>query len=371
MSEVRWQRGVAPPLMVMGLVVGMFWAPAAAVAATAAAPTIAPAACATGDYGRPGGWYRRVSHADGRGWLRGYTLLAGRPDGTRTARIRLPAESFAAVPVKGLLVYGSDDGAASEVRVVRLADGCDARLVRSRDVIRRATLDPSGSMVYVHRVDRRTRADLGIWRYAIAGAMDPVRVMPHLPDPAAGPFGRTFLTLFTWSGSGRTLAVQSCGEVECRTRLLDTRTGAWTLDDRHGQGELVALSDTERYGYAACHVLPCRIEAIGTGGSRRTLAASAGIAAFASGRLWYERSTGGGPVTLRSLDPASRPSERVHRATGRIAWPARWADAAVELPGEWLALTEDGTWTDPAQVTLARFGTGDTFRLRVLEEVTP
>ncbi len=371
MTEVRWWRGSEPLLVAIASILALLVGAAPAQAAETAGSSGPAAVCAAGSSGQPGTWYRRLADADPRGWLRGHTLLAGRPDGTRTARVRLPAESFVAPPVRGLVVYGSDDGARSEVRILRVADGCDTRLLRSEDVVRRATLDPTGSIVYLHRVERHTRADRGIWRRAIDGSDGAAQVMPGLADPADGPFGRTYLTLFTWSGTGRTLAVQSCGADACRTRLLDTASGMVRLDASPGQGELIGVTDTARVGYRGdCHGLPCDIEAIGTDGSRRTLVRSAGVAAFADGRLWYERQNGGRSVQLRYVDPAGRHDHGVDVDSRRIALPARWADAAVELPDGWLALTPDGRWTAPAELALARLKTDRTLRRATIQEVT-
>ena len=89
----------------------------------------------------------------------------------------------------------------------------------SDDVVRTATLSPDGATIVEARVDRRTRADLGVWRRPLDGrrprprpAADrsPTRGSADLAHRAA-----------CWSDGRPSLAVQSCGEVACRFRVLD------------------------------------------------------------------------------------------------------------------------------------------------------
>lgn len=355
MSEVRWQRRSGSLLVALGIAMAASAAPA--MVGAQSPPTEGRGPCGTPRGPALGSWYRRTAQIDERGWLRGYRLDAGRPDGSRTVRVQQSPESFASTPVAGTLLHGSDDGARSVVRTTRLAGGCDRVLFSTRHVVRRGTLAPSGDAAYLHLVDRRTRADLGIWRYRLSRTEKLVRVMPGLADPSDGPFGRTWATRLTWSASGRTLAVQSCGQEGCRTRLLTVSTGRWVLDDRPGQGGLIGLDESTRYGYAACHGLPCPIVAIGVDGRQRQLTPPAGTAAFLGHEIWYEAPTRAGAVELRVADTSGRHDHAVTHGRGRLAWPAASGDAGVELPPGTLAFTNDGTWTDLKDVRLRRVTT--------------
>ena len=106
--------------------------------------------------------------------------------------------------------------------------GCTWTLATERDVIRRATVDPAGATIYETRVDRTSRADLGVWQRPLDGG--PARRILD-PLPADARFGRTFSTEFTWAADGERLAIQSCGEVACRTRII-ARDGSLAGDAR-------------------------------------------------------------------------------------------------------------------------------------------
>ena len=149
------------------------------------------------------------------------------PASARTRALDLDAESFAAGPFGGTTLIGSDDGRRSRLSLVDAARGCAWPLVASRDVIRTATLAPDGTSLFEFRVDRQTRADLGVWRRALDGSAAPARVLA--PIAADARFGPTWTTDLVWSEDGGTLAVQSCGEISCRVRILDPRDGGVRL----------------------------------------------------------------------------------------------------------------------------------------------
>ena len=149
---------------------------------------------------------------------------AGRP------LIALAPEAFASGPFGGIVLVGSDDGATSHVQAIDVARGCAWPLAAERDVVRRATIDPAGTFIYEMRVDRASRADLGIWRRPIDGAFASRQVLG--PPPPDARFGRTFSTEFTWDVAGDRLAVQSCAEIACRIRVITPGGGPTvTLDE--------------------------------------------------------------------------------------------------------------------------------------------
>jgi hypothetical protein len=378
MLEVNWRRGSGPPLLALLMLLALAAAPASAAAIPTAVTVAGVDACglAVVDAAPPGrAWYRRSSKPDARGWLRGYTLDAGSAGGRTTLRVSLSNESFVAPPARGLLLYGTDDGKRSEVRVVRLADGCDARVLVSGDVVRSGSIDPTGTTLYLHTVDRTTRADLGISRRSLRGGGAPVRVLPGLVESDGGWFGPTFVTILSWSLSDQTLAVQTCGQVMCRTRLYDPATGTVSLDESVGRGELIALTDREQIMYAGCHGLPCAILAIGADGSTRTVVESAVTAAVvgrgASRQLWYETPDAQGTIHLRRQSLATRHDDEVAGAGSlRLLWPSRWADAAVEAPAGSALLSQDGTWSHMHDIQTATVDGSHTLRLQPLEEVS-
>lgn len=357
MWEVRWRRGFGPPLVAAAAALiasGVAHAAGERISSVVPGAT-GPSSCVTpavATPGRLGAWYRRTPRPDAGGRLIGYTLSGGTLAGAMPLRVSLPPESFVAGPFGELVIYGRDDGRASEIRVVRLSDGCDERVATSVDVARGATISPRGETLFVHLVDRRTRTDMGVWRRALHGTGQAQRVLAGLADPADGRFGRTFGTFFTWSDTGRTLAVQSCGAIECRTRLLDPSSGRWTLDASPDQGELIGLTDTERYGYAACHGLPCPVLGIRPSDERRTIVASAGVAALVVERgvprIAYEAPAGSGVAIHARTTTGGTDRVIADRGSGiRLVLPARWADAGVtHIAGRVLA-TPDGTWSSP------------------------
>jgi hypothetical protein len=309
--------------------------------------------------------YRMEPRLDPDGALAGQRLQidVGR---RRSVAIDLPPESAAAGPFGTLVVVAADDGYRSAVRAIDAEAGCAAALGGSDDVVRRATLAPTGDAVYESRVNRATRRDLGVWRRPLDGGEER-RVLPPLPDDRA--FGVTWTTTLAWSADGAALAVQSCGAHQCRSRVVDRRSGGVASFADHGQGELIGLAGDVLVTYAACTGLPCPIigTELGTGRSR-TIAPAAGLARLidtaAGPRVVSE--AGRGVLALHALDgtlerhvplpdPALRPVPTADRAAGDIRVP----------PG-FVLLSRDGGPTSDAILT--SLADGASVRL---SEVTP
>ena len=233
MVESRWVRWIGPGLLALGAVgsitsatlgaVDRPWAPRAC----AGPPGDRIAAARAGDVAMAGlpreAWFRLDPDLNDDGALRGQRLLLGLGRDRVAKRVDLPAESFVAGPFGRVVIVGSDDGAASRIEAVDVASGCTWAIAAERDVIRRATVDRTGAWIHEARVERSTRADLGIWRRPIDGHETARQVLPPLPADAR--FGRTFSTEFTWDVAGDRLAVQSCGEVACRMRIIGSAGG--------------------------------------------------------------------------------------------------------------------------------------------------
>ena len=189
MVETRWLRWVGPGFLAfsaLGLVgsatVGAGTGTTSPTTACAGSPagritTPRGAAVATLADGSGAPWFRLDPVIDRDGALAGQRLAIGL-DGVASARtLDLPAESFAAGPFGRFVLVGADDGVSSSLRLLDVAGDCAWPIATERNVIRRATVDRSGSAVYEMRVDRTTRADLGIWLQPIGGGLPARQVL--------------------------------------------------------------------------------------------------------------------------------------------------------------------------------------------------
>ena len=294
-------------------------------------------------------WFRMDPIIDDAGTLQGQRVSLGL-DGARAVRtIELPAESFASGPFGRIVLIGSDDGSVSRLQAIDVAAGCTWALADEPAVIRRATMDPAGGLVYEARVDRASRTDLGVWSRPF-GSDAPARpVLPPIgPDDR---FGRTFSTELSWSTDGAALAVQSCGEVACRTRIVG-------FDGRPGQelaepdlGLLAGFDGEQVVTYGACRGLPCPIVATDlASGARRVLADEAGLAAVVETsegpRLVHETFDAAG-LRLRSvsLDDGSATDLGPLPAGLRLESTPDRSGGATRSPIDWVLLVPD---RDPA-----------------------
>jgi len=201
-------------------------------------------------------WYRLDPVLDETGSLTGRRLVASIGEASPLT-LELAAESFASGPVGGTVLLGDDDGSRSRLRWLDVARACWSEAAVEPAVIRSAVAAPDGSAIWEHRVDRVTRADLGVWRRAWdgRGAQRPVRILPGLaPDPAAGP---TFATDLSVASDGR-LVVTSSAELACRTRVVDPATRS--VASVSGTGPALGVSGPRLVAMAACSSLPCAVE---------------------------------------------------------------------------------------------------------------
>ena len=166
-------------------------------------------------------------------------------------------------------------------------------------------LSPGDGTIWEHRVDRTTRADLGIWRRG----PDPgpaVRVLPGIsPDDRYGP---TFSTELRLTDDGR-LTVSSCGELACRNRILDPATGG--VASVEATGPMLGMHGTTVIAAGVCHGFPCPIVAIDIEAGERTIVVDEAGPAIVGGTghriVVYEASDG--QLETIDLEPgAVRPS---------------------------------------------------------------
>jgi len=268
MVESRWLRWIGPGVIALGAF-GFIastthgagdrpWAPRACAgqAGDLIAATRRPGPNRPADV-RTQAWFRIDPSLDRDGALHGQRLAIGVGGDRLQPDAKLAPESFAAGPFGRIVLVGSDDGARSRLHAFDVATGCAWLVGDERDVIRRATIDPPGAGIYETRVDRQSRADLGVWLRPLDGRGPATRILA--PLPADGRFGRTFSTEFTWDVDGSRLAVQACGEVACRTRLIAPRGEPVVTLDAPGLGVLLGFDAARVIMYGACRGMPCPI----------------------------------------------------------------------------------------------------------------
>ena len=171
MVESRWLRWIGPGVVAIGAV-GLV---ASATAGAAVRPW-APRACAgpPGAIAAAAGGARPADLGDLASvpWFRQDPVVDGAGDAARPARRDRPRRGLGwsgpwtcppnrSPPGRSavIVLVGSDDGTASRLVAVDVAGGCSWPIAEERDVIRRATVDPTGTSIIEMRVDRVSRAD--------------------------------------------------------------------------------------------------------------------------------------------------------------------------------------------------------------------
>jgi hypothetical protein len=357
MVESRWVRWIGPGVVALGAV-GFIasttlgagdrpWSPRACTGPPADLISAArdPGPTAPADL-RDEAWFRVDPLLDQGGVLRGQRLAVGVGDDADSPAAELPPESFVAGPFGRVILVGADDGATSRLRVFDVASGCAWAVAQEGDVIRRATIDPEGARIYETRVDRTSRADLGVWQRPLDGSAPAQRILA--PLPADDRFGRTFTTEFTWDAPGRRLAIQACGEVACRTRIHAPAGGPTAMLDTPDLGLLVGFDGDLVVTYGACRGMPCAIVSTDLAtGERHVLDADGGPALLMA--------TGDGVRLIHETRLETRRGLRAVALDGSAAvdlgplpdglsphLPAVYAGAATRLPPGWVLLASDG-----------------------------
>jgi hypothetical protein len=365
MVEWKWVRRVGPVLAALTVVTAIVTTTSGArdrpwVPPPCPGPAIAGVAL-------PGTWWRMDPRLqDGR--LIGQRLAIGGPGVARPRHLALPAEAFAAGPFRGLVLVGSDDGAASTIFMIDVARGCATSIARSLDVIRRATLTPDRTAIVEFRVARASRTELGVFERPLRGGGPETQLLgPIAPDDRFGP---TWTTELAWSADGHRLAVQSCGAVACRTRVLDRASGTVRELADLGHGDLVGVAGSRVVLHGACGGLPCALLSIDlTDGGTATLHDSAGLAVMtvdADGRPIVVHEIGADGGALRSVAADGERSREIRAdPLGRrvVEGPARAGGAAESGPGFVVLGPEGRIPVDgPAVAILRRLSDGASLR---------
>ncbi len=296
-------------------------------------------------------WFRQDPRLDRAGTLQGQRLALG-VDGERSSRVvDMPPESFAAGPFGRVVLVGSDDGATSRLSAFDVAGECSWPVAQEGGaVIRRATIDPQGQTVYEMRVDRGTRADLGIWARPLDGTGPAVRVVD--PIDVDDRFGRTYSTEFSWDLAGDRLAIQSCGELACRTRVFDPAGGHVRTVADADLGTIVGLSGDELVSYAACKGWPCPVIAVSVETGRKHVlaeaAATAILATTSAGPRLVHEILGETAVTVQavSLDGSLTTDLGTIAQGHRLHAAASVAESATEVPAGWVLVGPEGRFPD-------------------------
>jgi hypothetical protein len=347
--ETRWLRWVGPgviAVMALGAVASsgvgagqLPWAPRSC-AETEGPPAAAARQAVPDDLaglaGQP--WLRLDARLDRRGELQGQRLVIGLAGERTTRTLDLPAESFAAGPFGRSVLVGADDGALSRLAVIDVIAGCAWHVGEEASVIRRATIDPTGTTIYEMRVDRTTRVDLGIWARPVDSSALPRRVIE--PIPADERFGRTF--------AGHRLVAESCGEAACRARVFDPDEGIVHQIAEADLGPLIGLAGDQLVSYLTCPGRPCTIvNTDTTTGDRTTLSTDAGTAVLIDTQdgpgLVHERFESAG-IGLRSISLDGSEVRELAGVTGDLRLHASQpsTETATTVPDGWVVLSPDG-----------------------------
>lgn len=385
MVVLRWLQRLGPPIAALGaaaLLASASGGPTAGAGAPpcdgspagalAAARAVEPATAANVAAET---WFTLDPQLDGAGALTGQRLQFGRRNG-RTQTLDLPGESFVAGPFGGTILVGADDGSTSTIRAISGSADCESLIATVADVVRTATLDRTADNVYEFRVERSTRADLGVWRRPLAGG-PATRVLEPLPVDER--FGRTFSTTLSWTEEGDELVVQSCGMTSCRTRFLAVVSGRVRTVGAADQGELIGAVAGRLIAYAACRGLPCPILSIDAAtGDSRTLVDTAGLArvvptddgAAVIHEIVSRHAVAGEAVALAAVDPTTGDRRPVGGSVSgmRLVADATRSLGGTRLPRGWALLTPDGRPAADEPSILIRVADGATV---ALPEVLP
>ena len=350
-------------------------APLAVFTAVAAASPLAPpggaavqtpaGACPAGNASATGAgaaWFRLDPVLDAGGSLASVRLWAGGAAGV-PFRVDLPAESFASGPADGQVLVGDDDGSRTRLRLLDVARGCWRAIAVEDAVVRSAVMREDAAVMYEHRVNRASRADLGVWRRETATGYA-VRVLESVAPDAA--YGRTYSTDLSLAPDGRVVAT-SCGAKACRTRVLDAATGH--VDAVSATGPVIGLVGDHLVAMSACVSLPCDVEAVDLGSGARSRVADGVVTAAMGGSalVWADVD---GCLWQADLAAGPGPAVRVRAAPGLspVGRSSLAASGAAPTGAASSGAASSGATSAAGSVLLAPGGRiGDVGALRLLD----
>jgi hypothetical protein len=308
MRKRLWPILLGPPMLLAAATIAVS-RPPDNTAAGIAEPLRSVSACALADAiagtggGRPGSWWKAVERLDANGTLIGRSLFVGR-GATTSATEELPVESSVSGPTDGLIVVVADDGRQSTIRLVSAAAGCGVVIAHTASVVRTAIVDRRNGSVLAHLVDRASRADLGTSRFSLGrdGVEHTELVAPALGQLAKH-IGVVWGTDLRLDQGGGRLAVQSCTDLGCLSRIVDLAHPQATpivLRDPQ-QGPMLGFAGSDLVTWAACPGKPCGIVSWNPStGTKTTLVAGASAGALTADgrRLVALADTPNGPAAV-------------------------------------------------------------------------
>ncbi len=274
MVESRWFRRLGPGIAALGavVVIASTTLGAAAVRLGRRRPARRPVSRGRRRRSARGIRLDPVARSTGVGAASGSTLGRAGDGGDRGGSICDP-ESFAAGPVRRRRPGRHGRWRDVERCAVDVGAGCRlARRTVAATSSAEATLEPgSARRILEHRVDRATRADLGVWRRPLDGAMRRARRSPPI-DARSTAFGRTWLDGARRGATtvGRWSSVVRRGRLPRRAR----RSATGAAPDRRATRRSVASSGSRRtrlVAMAACRGLPCPLLSVDVGTGRTTV----------------------------------------------------------------------------------------------------
>jgi hypothetical protein len=324
----RWPVLLGPPLILVAALLVLGRTDLAVIAGrVTAVPSLAacsaPGTVSTG-HPAPGTWWKTTDKLDANGTLVGRQLFVGHGPNAGGS-LDLPVESSVSGPIDGIVAVTADDGTRSRVSLISVAARCALVIDERDDVVRSAILDPHDGSVFAHVVARGTRADLGTYQISFTsqGSSEARLVAPPL-GTLSGEVGTVWGTVLRLDPAGTHLAVQSCADIGCLTRVFDLAApdAAPRIIRGADQGPLLGFAGADLVTWQACVGYPCPVLAwdVVTGQARSLVdGASAAalttdgrrlvaLAADAAGVQAIEVDTATGRSTgLRGIAPGSRP----------------------------------------------------------------
>jgi len=165
-------------------------------------------------------------------------------------------------------------------------------------------------------------------------------VAPALPKALGAHLGPVFGTVLRLDRAATHLAVQSCSDFTCVTRVFDlTRPDAApAIVQGEQQGELIGFAGADLVTWAACTGRPCPVMAwnVATGRARGLVGSASSAALTGDGRRLVALLGDGSGTRPVEVDPASG------RLTGLKGIPAdRYPLAGESIPSVGLEVADD------------------------------
>lgn len=250
-------------------------------------------------------------------------------------------------PARGRVVYLSDDGVASELRMAEVTGEVGRAVATFPEVVWTMAIDPTGQAVYVVLLGREAGDDRGVWRVPLDRDAAPARILPPSQRglAATGEGGIRLVAVIRFvrelqvSADGTILVRRACGEPfgSCDLDVISLTDGAVKRFAETDVTELLGVVDDLVVGGLAGECLP-------PGACRRTaLNLRTGLMvpiAPTDGRDRIAVGDGGQGLHVLMEDVAGLPTRYLLRVTD-LGTGVRWA-ATEPLADLWYQLPFPG-----------------------------